>query len=276
MQQQQQQQQNNKENGDAASEIISQMATMNYKESDVKDAIKAVGTNQDAVLDYLLEHAKPELESDEILKKEGEEAFIEDMVKIGLKKEMVKEAVKEVGLDSNKVQMFIATKMSENEMLEKAKIDSLRSNREGDEELQLQQAIAASLTTQPGSSSFFSASREEKERAPGMPVGLFNTGATCYFNTFVQTYFAIPPIKKYFLEMDKELIDAIASDFKDSSDHFKTEDCINSTVEFKDFTENDMKYLSFECTLKHAHTHTFLQLLLRCCKHLKTIFFLKT
>lgn len=228
--------------------IISHMAELGYKEGDIVAAINAVGINLDKVLDHLLANALPTQAQPAIDK---EKIFIDEMASNGLDRKMVEMAVKEVGMDPNNVQMYIAQKMSENDMIEKVKEKSLYGSGGDNEDFQLQQAIEASLATQnPSSSSSGSFGRQDKERVPGMPVGLFNTGAICYFNTFVQTYFAIPPIRKFFIEMEDDLIEAITLEMKDDSDHFKTEDVTKSTVEFKDLTDKDKEYLLFECNNK--------------------------
>lgn len=242
-------------NQERANMIMEYMKSIGYKESDIKAAIDAVGTNEDRVLDHLFAHASPNQAQMEMDKEATRKAFVDDMVASGLDRRMVEAAVDQVGMDPNNVQLFIAQNMSENDLIEKAKLKSLAGNSQNDEEMQMQQAIAASLMPQGYggafgstlSSSSFSPSEQEKERVPGMPTGLFNAGAICYFNTFIQTYFAIPPIRKYILEMDGDLIDMLTSDMKENSDHFKADDCLKSTVEPKDYTDNDKKYLLYEC-----------------------------
>lgn len=234
------------------------MRTMGYDDRCIIAALTAVGPYEDRVLDYLLSHFLPDQAQLELDKKAGRQAFVDNMVANGFDRKMVEEAVEHKGTNPNDVQMYIAEKMSENDLIEKAKLKSLGGDDQSNEDVEMQQAIAASLmsqnqlgTSSSGSGSGFLGSYSvERERVPGMPAGLFNAGAICYFNTFIQTYFAIPPIRKYILEMEGELIEALRVDMKDNSDHFKAEDCLKSAVEAKDYTDSDRKYLLYECTPK--------------------------
>ena len=47
-------------------------------------------------------------------------------------------------------------------------------------------------------------SLEEREREPGMPVGLKNIGNTCYFNSFVQMLFYLPGFVEPILKIKED------------------------------------------------------------------------
>ena len=48
---------------------------------------------------------------------------------------------------------------------------------------------------------------EEREREPGMPVGLKNIGNTCYFNSYIQMLYFLPGFARKLLRINPDDVD---------------------------------------------------------------------
>jgi ubiquitin C-terminal hydrolase len=84
------------------------------------------------------------------------------------------------------------------------------------EDVQLQSVISASIQTGASNISVVSTDPNTRKRTEGMPVGIQNVGNTCYFNSFIQTYFMIPQICKEILTFPIEKIENEKKDPKDN------------------------------------------------------------